>query len=61
LLVEYQDEPLTIGFNVAYLLDVLGAIDSDAIVIHLKDSKHSAIIKRADSDDALYVVMPMHL
>lgn len=59
--VEYDGEPLDIGFNVNYLLDVLSAIDSETIEIRLKDANSSALLKSAASEDSLYVVMPMRL
>ncbi|MGI8740686.1 MAG: DNA polymerase III subunit beta [Gammaproteobacteria bacterium] len=59
--VEYDGEPLEIGFNVNYLLDVLGAINSDAIEIKLKDANSSALLRASVSEDSLYVVMPMRL
>lgn len=59
--VEYQGEELEIGFNVAYLIDVLSSIDSEGIKITLADSNSSALIEAKSSDNALYVVMPMRL
>ncbi|CAN5267413.1 DNA polymerase III subunit beta [soil metagenome] len=59
--VEYQDEPLEIGFNVNYLLDALGAIDSDQVEVGLTDSSSSCVISEPASDRYQYVVMPMRL
>lgn len=59
--VEYDGEPLEIGFNVNYLLDVLGAINSETIEIKLKDANSSALLRDAVSENSLYVVMPMRL
>jgi len=36
--VTYQGEEVEIGFNVNYLLDALGAIESDKVEIGLTDS-----------------------
>ncbi|HKM36803.1 MAG TPA: DNA polymerase III subunit beta [Thiopseudomonas sp.] len=59
--VDYTGDPLEIGFNVTYLLDVLSATSSEQISIVLSDSNSSALIQEADNDGASYVVMPMRL
>jgi DNA polymerase-3 subunit beta len=59
--IDYASEPLEIGFNVTYLLDVLNVIDSESIEIKFKDASSSAMLKIPNSDQALYVVMPMRL
>lgn len=59
--VEYQGDDLEIGFNVAYLIDVMNALVSDKIKINLSDSNASALIEDAEDDAALYVIMPMRL
>ncbi len=59
--VDYQGEDLEIGFNVAYLIDVLNALVSDQVKISLSDSNASALIEDATDDAALYVIMPMRL
>jgi DNA polymerase-3 subunit beta len=59
--IEYQDEPLTIGFNVGYLLDVLSVIDESRVEVRLVDSNSSALLRGAGRDDQTYVVMPMLL
>ena len=59
--VEYQGDDLEIGFNVAYLIDVLNNINSDKVKITLSDSNSSALIEDAADDSALYVIMPMRL
>ena len=59
--VDYQGDDLEIGFNVAYLIDVLNNINSDQVKIALSDSNSSALIEDAADDSALYVIMPMRL
>lgn len=61
LAIEYADEPLTIGFNVAYLLDVLSVVDDSRVEIRLGDSNSSALMRGAGQEDQTYVVMPMLL
>jgi DNA polymerase-3 subunit beta len=59
--VTYQSDPLLIGFNVTYLLDVLSAIDADEVEIMLSDANSSALIYKPGTMDCRYVVMPMRL
>jgi DNA polymerase III subunit beta len=59
--IDYDGRQLEIGFNVNYLLDVLGAIESDNVEIKLTDPNSSALLKVPASEQALYVVMPMRL
>ncbi|WP_137165327.1 DNA polymerase III subunit beta [Salinimonas lutimaris] len=59
--VDYQGDDLEIGFNVAYLIDVLNALNTDKVKLTLSDSNSSALIEDAEDDSALYVIMPMRL
>ncbi|PCK08668.1 MAG: DNA polymerase III subunit beta [Alteromonadaceae bacterium] len=59
--VEYDGEPLEVGFNVSYLMDVTSVIDTDKIKITLSDSNSSALIEQTGDSDSAYVVMPMRL
>ena len=61
VLVQYQGENLEVGFNVSYLLDVLGVVNSQEVRISLNDATASALVEEADSHAAQYVVMPMRL
>jgi DNA polymerase III subunit beta len=58
---QYQGDPIEIGFNLTYLVDVLGAIGADQIRIELRDGNSSALILAEPADRARYVVMPMRL
>lgn len=59
--VEYENDALEIGFNVAYMIDVMNALHSEKVRISLADSNSSALIEDPNDDGALYVVMPMRL
>ena len=59
--IDYGFQPLEIGFNVSYVLDVLNALKSDEVRITLGDANSSGLIEAADSDESTYVVMPMRL
>jgi len=59
--VEYDNDPLEMGFNVAYMIDVMNALHSEKVCLSLADSNSSALIQDPNDDCALYVVMPMRL
>lgn len=59
--VEYQGETLEIGFNVSYLLDVLGVLSQRTVKLSLSDANSSVLMEEAEAGDSLYVVMPMRL
>lgn len=61
VVVEYDDGPLEIGFNVSYLQDILGVLSTDQVKLSVSDANSSALIEGPGNDDALYVVMPMRL
>lgn len=59
--VSYGGEPLDIGFNVSYLLDVLGNSTADEIQWGFNDSNSSAMITIPGNESYKYVVMPMRI
>ncbi len=59
--VDYSGAGLEIGFNVSYLLDVLGVMTTDQVRLILSDSNSSALVQEAENDESAYVVMPMRL
>lgn len=59
--VDYKGGTLEIGFNVNYLLDALGALNSERFVMELKNADSSGLIRAEDDASSKYVVMPMRL
>jgi DNA polymerase-3 subunit beta len=60
--IEYSGEPLDIGFNVTYLLDVLSNQKTEDIIINLGESAtQSVLITVKDDAQFKYVVMPMRI
>ena len=58
---EYAADGFEIGFNAAYLKDILGQIDSDNVEIHLADAGAPTLIRKDENSPALYVLMPMRV
>jgi DNA polymerase-3 subunit beta len=52
---------LSVGFNVNYLLDALGALTGDEVMLCLRDGQSSCLIRKPESDDTRHVIMPLRL
>jgi DNA polymerase III subunit beta len=59
--IDYGGEPIEIGFNVTYLIDVLTNMDQDMVQVDLADSNSSALITIPENTNFKYVVMPMRI
>ncbi len=57
--VEYASDPLDIGFNSRYLLDIAAQIEGEVAVLRLADPGSPTLVQDKDSKGALYVLMPM--
>lgn len=58
---ELNFEHVAIGFNVTYLLDALNAIESNSVVMALKDANSSCLISSEAGGRDKHVVMPLKL
>ena len=59
--VSYSGDPIDIGFNVSYLLDVLTNLGDQKIECALGDSNSSAVFTIPENQGFKYVVMPMRI
>jgi len=59
--VEYAGSPVKAGYNFKYLLDVLQALDGNEVSIEIIDTLSPTLVRDTQSDEALFVVMPMRL
>jgi DNA polymerase-3 subunit beta len=59
--INYTNEPLDIGFNVTYLLDVLNNIETSEVDCSFGDPNSSCLITVPGDDRFKYVVMPMRI
>jgi DNA polymerase-3 subunit beta len=59
--IEYEGEDVTIGFNAKYLMDFLGAIQEDQILVHLTDSLSPTLFQPLGKDSYQCVIMPMRI
>ena len=59
--VDYDADPIDIGFNSRYLLDIAAQLDGEVAVLKLADPGSPTLIQDKDAKGALYVLMPMRV
>ena len=59
--VDYSADPIDIGFNSRYLLDIAAQLDGEVAVLRLADPGSPTLIEDKDAKGALYVLMPMRV
>ena len=61
LAVAYGDEPLEIGFNAKYLLEIASQVDRENAVFMFNSSGDPTLMREGGDMSAVYVVMPMRV
>lgn len=61
LAVAYGDEPLEIGFNAKYLLEIANQVDRENAVFMFNSSGDPTLMREGNDTSAIYVVMPMRV
>ena len=56
----YQ-EPMEIGFNARYLLEIAGQIDGEKARFEMQEAGSPTIIREQADEASLYVLMPMRV
>ncbi|MCF8034982.1 MAG: DNA polymerase III subunit beta [Desulfarculaceae bacterium] len=59
--VDYDGDPLGVGFNARYFLDLCAAMKSEEITLGFVDEQHPCLIKGEADQGFLSVIMPMRL
>ena len=62
LVCEHDGEDIEIGFNAKFLLEILGTIDSDRVILKLSSSDRAGLLfpeDKDDNEDILMLVMPL--
>ena len=58
--VNYSGDRIETGFNSRYLLDIIGQIDKDELMMRFKDSASPALIEAKDMT-SVFVIMPVRI
>jgi DNA polymerase-3 subunit beta len=63
LIVDYAAAPVTICFNAQYVVDFLGAVETDTVALEFKDEMSQAVMSPvgAEGYGYTYVIMPMRV
>jgi DNA polymerase-3 subunit beta len=63
LIVDYAGAPVTICFNAQYVIDFLGAAETDSVALEFKDEMSQAVMSPvgAEGYTYTYVIMPMRV
>ncbi len=59
--IAYQGEALEVGFNIAYLMDVLRNLHSDDLQLAFGDANRSTLFTIPENPSFKYIVMPMRI
>ncbi len=57
---ELEGDPISIGFNARYIVELVDQIDDDTVEISFGDSVSPALFRAPDADD-VFVLMPMRV
>jgi DNA polymerase-3 subunit beta len=58
--VNYSGERIETGFNSRYLLDIIGQIDKEELIMRFRDSASPALIEAKDMN-SVFVIMPVRV
>ena len=58
---DYSSDPIEIGFNAKYLLDVAGQLSGGTARFMLADAGSPTLIQDTADEHTLYVLMPMRV
>jgi DNA polymerase-3 subunit beta len=58
---DYQGEEMTIAFNSRYLNDGVAAVEEDQVVLDVVDPLKPGVVRGAEGEEYLYLLMPVRL
>ncbi|MBU2591331.1 MAG: DNA polymerase III subunit beta [Nitrospinota bacterium] len=59
--VKYKGEPITIGINSKYILDILATVEEDKMLLLLNGPGKPVILTPAGDDSSKFIVMPIYV
>lgn len=59
--ISYSGEDIDVGFNVNYLIDAISAMDGENILFEIGAGLKPSVIKSAENDNSLCIVMPLKI
>ncbi len=61
VVIDYKGEKISLGFNARYLLDILGAMTSEKVVLELQDPLSPVLVREDGNEKYKSVIMPMRI
>jgi DNA polymerase III subunit beta len=61
LAIQYNNSPMEMSFNAQYILDVLGVLDGDDVLMTMTEANQSVLVQDPAHQEQTYVVMPMRV
>jgi len=59
--VDYKGDNLSVGFNARYLIEAMGAMMAERVILELQDPLSPVLVKEEGREDYRCVVMPMRI
>jgi DNA polymerase-3 subunit beta len=59
--VDYKGDNISVGFNARYLIEAMGAMTAERVVLELQDPLSPVLVKEEGKEDYRCVVMPMRI
>jgi DNA polymerase-3 subunit beta len=59
--IDYQGDPVEVAFNPRYIIETLGVIHTENVVVNLLDNEKPFLIEGENDDTYLSVIMPMRI
>lgn len=59
--VQYNFDPVEIGFNARYIIECLSILESDKVTFDLNDKLSPGLLRPVGRSDYTYIVMPMRI
>ncbi|NPA24223.1 MAG: DNA polymerase III subunit beta [Deltaproteobacteria bacterium] len=59
MVLDYQGDPVKIGFNISYLMDFLQALPDQSVVFFINDKTQPCLIKGDEHEDYMCGIMPI--
>ncbi len=59
--IAFEGEPIEMGFNVRYFLEVVNCLDDEDLVLELGEPLSPCMVRSPSAEDALFIIMPIRL
>jgi DNA polymerase-3 subunit beta len=61
VVVDYDSEEMSMGFNSSYLMDALNVIESEDVLVSFTDTNSSCLLENPSDKSSRFVIMPMRI